>query len=184
MAGQPTGIAYATLPGASGRYFSVTDSGDFDLTGDLEIRAAIAADDWTPAANETIMSTREVADVDGWEVYLATDGRIGFIHGDGTVTRNHLLTPPTLTDGEAHLFRLVWDVSAPKTELWVDGVSADTAVPANTNAGTGTGNDLTIGARSDGGEFAGDIYFAEVFDGIATGQLIARFDARDLVHAN
>jgi hypothetical protein len=42
------------LPGVSGSYASTPDSAALDITGDIDIRAQLALNDWTPSANQTI----------------------------------------------------------------------------------------------------------------------------------
>lgn len=50
------GDAYLHLPGASGDYASTPDAAALDIVGDIDIRAKVALDDWTPAAESTIVA--------------------------------------------------------------------------------------------------------------------------------
>ena len=43
------------LPGASGDYASTPDNAALDITGDIELRALAAADDWSLAADQTLI---------------------------------------------------------------------------------------------------------------------------------
>lgn len=45
-----------TLPGTSGNYANTPDHTSLDITGDIDISADVAPDDWTPAANQTFVS--------------------------------------------------------------------------------------------------------------------------------
>lgn len=44
------------LPGISGNYISSPDHASLDITGDIDIRAALAMDDWTPSDYQTVVS--------------------------------------------------------------------------------------------------------------------------------
>jgi hypothetical protein len=50
------GTNYVYLTGASGNYLSVPDSAALDVTGDLDLRIKIAADDYVLAANQSLIS--------------------------------------------------------------------------------------------------------------------------------
>lgn len=50
------GDGYLHLPGASGDYASTPDAASLDIVGDIDIRAKVALDDWTPAAESTIIA--------------------------------------------------------------------------------------------------------------------------------
>lgn len=50
------GDAYLHLPGASGDYASTPDAAGLDITGDIDLRVKVALDDWTPAAESTLIA--------------------------------------------------------------------------------------------------------------------------------
>jgi hypothetical protein len=50
------GEDFVLLPGASGDYVSTPDAAALDIVGDLDIRARVALDDWTPAAESTLIA--------------------------------------------------------------------------------------------------------------------------------
>ena len=50
------GENYVYLPGVSGNYLSVPDEAALDITGDIDIRVQVAMDDWTPAADQVLVS--------------------------------------------------------------------------------------------------------------------------------
>lgn len=50
------GDAYVQLPGSSGNTITTPDAAALDIVGDIDIRAKIAANDWTPAATSYIVA--------------------------------------------------------------------------------------------------------------------------------
>jgi hypothetical protein len=178
-------VPFVSTPGTSGRYFSTPHDPAQDLTGDWSLRILFALADWTPAAAVSIISNRLSADLDGYELYIDTNGDIGIGYGEGSTMRWQTIAPsPAFADGSAHLIEIAWDLSVPLVEYVVDGSLLGQDTPANTDAGTATGRPITIGGRSDGGEWAGDVYYAEIYDGIDVGRsLVAKFDPADAVNA-
>lgn len=57
----PPSVAYTSadglvLPGTAGNYASVPDEAALDITGDITLVARVALDDWTPAADSTVLA--------------------------------------------------------------------------------------------------------------------------------
>ncbi|MCZ4602915.1 hypothetical protein O3S80_03840 [Streptomyces sp. Lzd4kr] len=50
------GEDFLFLSGSNGDYASTPDAASLDITGDLDIRARVALDDWTPAAESTLIA--------------------------------------------------------------------------------------------------------------------------------
>ncbi|WP_406418054.1 hypothetical protein [Streptomyces sp. NBC_01614] len=50
------GEDYLALPGASGDYASTPDAAALDITGDIDLRVRVALNDWTPAAESTLIA--------------------------------------------------------------------------------------------------------------------------------
>ncbi|MFH9073450.1 hypothetical protein [Streptomyces alboflavus] len=50
------GEDFLFLSGTSGDYASTPDDASLDITGDIDIRARVALDDWTPAAESTLIA--------------------------------------------------------------------------------------------------------------------------------
>ncbi len=44
------------MPGASGDFASTPDAASLDITGDIDLRVRVALDDWTPAAESTLIA--------------------------------------------------------------------------------------------------------------------------------
>ncbi len=69
-----TGANYLSLPGGAGNYAVTPDSSALDLTGDMEIIAYIAPDDWTPAATEDICAKWTSVGNRAYKLSLNTSG--------------------------------------------------------------------------------------------------------------
>lgn len=50
------GEDFVLLPGASGDYVSTPDAAALDIVGDLDLRVRVALNDWTPAAESTLIA--------------------------------------------------------------------------------------------------------------------------------
>lgn len=77
---------YLRLPGVTGNYASVPDSAALDITGDMDLRARIAPDTWTPALLTGIISKRNSTTTIAYTLYLGTTGTLNLQwSNDGTV---------------------------------------------------------------------------------------------------
>jgi hypothetical protein len=54
--GVPVAAEYLSCPGVTGNHASTPDSADASITGDIDIRADLSADDWTPSATKVILA--------------------------------------------------------------------------------------------------------------------------------
>lgn len=50
------GVPYLQLPGSSGNTATTPDAAALDIVGDIDLRAKVAMDDWTPAAESTFIA--------------------------------------------------------------------------------------------------------------------------------
>jgi len=66
------------LDGTTGNYASTPDTAVLDIVGDIDVRARIALDDWTPAAQSTIMSRWGGGGARAFNFYVGTSGVLGF----------------------------------------------------------------------------------------------------------
>jgi hypothetical protein len=147
------------------------------IVGDLDLRARIAADDYTAAGNQSIMSDWNG---DGCVLYVDTSGHLHF-EGDGTTgSIDEASSLFTFVDGAATEVRVTLDVSAGNMVWYQDGVQVDTDTFTAQPLDPG-GRSLIVGADylGTGLLFAGDIYWAERRDGI-DGPVVARFDSADV----
>src|SRR5205807_1447707 len=55
------GTKYVYLPGSAGNYLSTPDAAPLHVAGDLDIRAKVALDDWTPANDQWIVGKLDQA---------------------------------------------------------------------------------------------------------------------------
>jgi hypothetical protein len=150
------------------------------IVGDSDLRAKIAAADYTPAGNQSIFSDWNS---DGCILYIDTSGHLHF-EGDGTTGAiNEASSAYTFVDGQATEVRVTLDVSAGDMVWYQDGVQVDTDTFTAQPLDPG-GRTLVVGADylGTGLLFDGDIYWAERRDGI-DGPVVARFDAGDVAAA-
>lgn len=182
------------LPGGSGNYVSSPDAAALDIVGDIDIRARIAPDDWTPSADQCIISKSNTSgNQRSYQFIIQSPGNLRFswsTDGTGANTRNVDSTVSTgFTNGEAHWVRVTLDVDNGSTQhvvtfytsengtSWTQlGATVTTAGVTSIFSSTATAN---VGARSAGTAdlYAGLIYRAEIRSSIG-GTVVAdpRFD--------
>jgi hypothetical protein len=175
------------LPGASGDYVSTPDSAQLSITGDIDIRAKVTPDDWTPSATQYIAGK--------WNSNGTLRDYILSLRDTGALAIDWY-------DSGGTARSLVSDVPSLSGTLWVrvsldvdNGASdADARFYTSTDGATWTQSGATkslgatssirdtaaacvIGARDGDGTlaFAGKIYRAQIYDGIA-GTLVADFN--------
>lgn len=177
------GSAYIQLPGTSGNTATTPDAAALDIVGDLDLRAHIAPDDWTPAADSAIVAKfLSTGNQRSYALLLDTTGALSLeFSTDGTavVTKTSTADLSTQTAGAALWVRATLDVDngasgytvrfytssdgATWTQLGADVVTATaTSVFASTAV-------LELGSRDTGTAdlLAGKIYEAVVMSGIA-----------------
>lgn len=184
---------YLSLPGVSGAYASTPDTAALDIVADIDIRADIAATDWTPAAVQSIVCKSVAAgNQRSWRLDLATTGRPSFLwYPDGsTQTTVNASAAPTVANGERYALRVTFDVdngagqnvatfyTAPTLAgPWVQlGAPVTTAGVASLHSGTAP---VEIGSLNNGTAqpFAGKVYGVEIRNGI-DGTLVCSPDFR------
>lgn len=183
--------AYLQLPGTSGNYASTPDSAAVSITGDIDLRAKIAPNDWTPAAQFEILNKDNGSNGNRSFLFgLNTGGKLTLLWTpDGNLPRfGSASTVATgFADGSAHWVRATLDVDD-GAGGWIlryytseDGVSWTQLGSDVTGAGTTSIFDgpsqLNVAAFSSGSSdlFAGKVYYAELRNGI-DGQVVAVFD--------
>jgi hypothetical protein len=174
------GVNYVYLPGVTGNYLSVPDAATLDITGDLDLRAYVALDDWTPSA---IMSLVTKWDPTGnqrsYNLSVNTDGTlILYVSTNGTAITTNTSTAATgITDGSVRWVRATLDVdngsSQNEVKFWTstDGTSWTQLGNTITNSGTtsvfaGTANVVIAAQGNTANPTAGKIYRAQVCNGI------------------
>ena len=109
-----TGTNYVYHPGANSNTQSIPDSAALDITGDIDLRAFIALDDWTPAGNGAIIDKRDSsASGISYTLRINTAGTLGLSWtADGTTAITANSTVATgVTDGTAKWIRATLDVN-------------------------------------------------------------------------
>lgn len=180
------------LPGNSGDYASTPDHASLDITTDIDLRAWIKPNTWTPAANMWFISKYETAgDQRSYGFFLSTTGRLSFIRSTlGTSSTNTSTSTANPTpDAYGRLavrvtldadngagqrvttFYTAPSMAGPWTVLGSPNTSAGTVT---IHAGTAP---LTISGNSNGtsNPFNGIVYAAEVRNGIG-GTIVANPD--------
>lgn len=103
--------SYIYLPGLASNLLSVPDDAAYAVT-DLDIRLRVALDDWTPAANSTLMSQAATSSDFAYDFRVLTTGFLNLrFTSDGTTIVSKSSTAATgFTDGQAYWVRCVLDV--------------------------------------------------------------------------
>jgi hypothetical protein len=106
------GINYVYLPGVSGNNLSVPDSAALDITGDIDLRAYVALDDWTPAARTSIIAKAATSNI-SYRFEVETDGTLAFgssVDGTTLQTTRYSTVATGFADGAAKWIRTTVDV--------------------------------------------------------------------------
>lgn len=195
---------YLNLPGASGDYSSTPDSTALDITGDIEIIAYIAPDDWTPAAqNEIVAKFTSTGNQRSYAFFLDSIGTLGAAWSvDGIATLQEVSTASVsaangiglwvrmtldVNDGAGNRVTRFYTSTNPVTTAvgsvaWTQlGATVTTAGVTSIFASTAI---LEIGSINAGNNlnFYGKINNAYVYNGIG-GTLAASFRAEDRVNS-
>lgn len=173
-----TGRNYVYLSGVASNNMQVPDEAALDITGDIDIRAYVALDDWTPAAANTFLAKYDTGGF-SWRWNVASDGLLSFRWtADNTTNNTAVSTVATgITDGTAKWVRVTLDVDNGasgrdiKFFLSDDGVTWTQLGSTVTQAGvtsifSGTAN-LRISSQGNAtAPAAGKFYRAQIFNGI------------------
>jgi hypothetical protein len=175
-----TGTNYVYTPGVSGNNLTSPDTEVLDITGDIDVRAYVALDDWTPAASNFIISKWGNGSQKSYALSVnATSGVLTFFWtADGsTVLSSSSTVAPTIADGAPLWIRATLDVNngasgndtifytSTNGTTWTQlGSTVTKAGTTSIFSGTET---LRIGNAGIGGDFlAGKFYRAQVLNGI------------------
>ena len=179
-----SGTPYVYLPGVASNYLSVPDAAALDIVGDIDVRARIALDDWTPASAAAIV-TKQNGQTNNRSFLLQvnTDGTIGFntsLDGINTVVATSTVATG-FTDGTAHWIRVTLDVdNGASGATYTFYTSSDGVAWAALGTPYVYGHVISIfnsdqpirigayinGAGAELGLFAGKVYRVDVLNGI------------------
>lgn len=178
------GINYIYLPGTTDSTMSVDSENAFNITGDLDLRAYVALDDWTPSAINILISKfdNNTTDERAYELRIDTDGKISidFAREGGTNSNVRISTAAiTIADGQPLWVRATLDVdngaSGHDVKFYTstDGTNwtqlGDTVTTVNTVTIRNSGTEIVrLGRRSTGntGITTCKFYRAQIYDGI------------------
>lgn len=173
----------------TGDYLSTPDTVAVSITGDLDVRALAAADDWTPAAERILASKWGAAGQRSWRLALTTAGTLRLDwSADGTATLSATSTVATgLVDTAVSWVRATIDVNngaAGRTVnfyLSNDGITWNALGAAVTTAGVTSVFDsttaVTAAANADGtSAWQGEYRRLRFFAGLAGTDLRADVD--------
>lgn len=176
------GKAYLHLPGASGDYASTPDAASLDIVGDIDIRCYVALDDWTPAAESTLVAKyTATGNQRSYALAVTATGALIFRWSeDGTAEKSETSSATvSAAAGEAIWVRATMDVDNGSSDAAVnfytstDG-STWTALGATQLNGATTSIFASTAVLELGGQtlgtanrLAGKIFEAQVLSGIA-----------------
>lgn len=181
-------VFHAALPGGVGDYISTPDTAVLDIVGDIDLRAKVALNDWTPAVASWILSKFDAAGADrAYALNVQTGGQIQIVwSADGTAllfATSNVGVP--FSDGQIRWVRATLDVNngagnaVATFYTSIDGVTwTQLGIPQLVGAITSIfvgGDNLQIGARSEGASnfLIGKFYAAEIRSGI-DGAIVTR----------
>jgi hypothetical protein len=185
-------VAYLSLPGTSGNYASTPDSAALTISGDLDVRVKLAADDWTPAVAQVPIAIDGGNDgLRSWFLQFDASGLLSLLWTtNGLLPRVQATSTVAVrfTDGQTNWIRATLDVNNGAggwTVRFYTSSDGETWTQLGTDR-TGVGvtslfdapSKLTVGAwGSTGGisMMAGKVFYAEVRNGI-DGPIVASFD--------
>lgn len=174
------GEAHIYFPGVAGNTASVPDSSDLDVTGDFDIRAKIAPDQWSGgAASQRIIGKYGAANNRSFMFSLLTDGTLQLIW-HSTAATQHIATSSvsvTVPNGEPIWVRVAVDVNVNATETQIffytslDGITwtqlGTTQTVAAVTALFATNEPVEIGNVSgNSAPFSGKVFRAQLCNGI------------------
>ncbi|MEU8756211.1 hypothetical protein AB0C88_37565 [Streptomyces chartreusis] len=175
------GMDFVRLPGGSGDYVSTPDAAALDIVGDLDIRARVALDDWTPAAESTLVAKyTATGNQRSYALAVTTAGALIFRWSeDGTAEKTETSSVVTgFTNGTVHWVRATLDVDNGASDAAVNFYTSDDGVTwtalgatqlngATTSVFASTAV-LELGTQTGGtvNRTTGRIYRAQVLSGI------------------
>jgi hypothetical protein len=167
-------------PGIASNYLSTPDASALDITGDIDLRALVALDNWTSAATQRIVSKYDTTTNQRSYTLFVTSGVIGLLwSNNGTAFNSTFSTiAPTVTDGTQLWIRATLDVdngaagndvkffTSTNGTTWTQlGTTVTTAGVTSIYSGTAP---VEIGSRNVGTTepLAGKVYRAQILNGI------------------
>ena len=174
-----TGENYVYLPGVAGNFLSVPDEAALDITGDIDIRAYVALDDWTPALKIIFVSKYATAANLSYAFNVAATGELEYrwsADGTNAVATLSSSVVTGFADGSSNYVRVTHDVNNGasgndvKFFTSTDGVTWTQLGITRTTAGvtsifSGT-SPLQMANPNYGTALTGKVYRAQILNGI------------------
>jgi len=181
-------VSYAVLAG--GR-FSTPDSASGSVTSDIDIRAHVALDDWTPSSDsEAIVSKYSTTSQQSYILNVKTSGELQLVTsstGEDVIASQSSVVLPGAVDGVAEWVRVTLDISTDTAKYYTsdDGMIWDQLGTDVSHVSSGifdSTSPIEIGAFDSGtdNKLSGKIYRAQIYDGIE-GTLVIDFDPTEYV---
>lgn len=171
------GTAYCYLPGVARNALNVPDAAALDITGEIDLRVQCALDDWTPAAQQTLLA--KYASGAGLVSYLLDVNTAGtlrlLISSNGSsATSNASSTVATgVSDGAVKWVRATYATASGDVKFYLsdDGstwTQLGTTVSTAAGAIFSSSSAVYVGTRSDNASnpAAGKFYRAQILNGI------------------
>lgn len=169
-----------TLKGRAGEYLSTPNNTALNITTDLDIRARVALDDWTPSTVNTIVSKYGAATLRSYILNVNTSGTLSLTwSADGTNTITSTSSVATgITDGAIKWVRATLDVdngaSGNDVAFYLsdDGATwtqlGTTITTAGTTSVSNNASVLEIGTNTTGtlNPLSGNVYKVIIVNGI------------------
>ncbi len=95
------GTQYLRLSGVANNHATIPDAGYLDGTGTLEFIVKVAFADWTPAADQSLVSKLDSSGTSGWQFRLDDNGAdLRLLWHEGTFRAAQADVMPTVSDGD------------------------------------------------------------------------------------
>jgi hypothetical protein len=185
------GEQYVYLPGVAGNYLSTPDSAALDITGDIDLRAEVALDDWTPAASQVLIAKRDDAVISNDYSFMMNSAGALVLHtrkpDDSAWNTATSTVAVAASDGDVLWVRATRASATGTVTFYTSPTGEDGtwtqlgATVATTAEGIRAGTAaLEVGSRNAGVNdlLTGKVFRAQVYDGI-DGTLVADFNAAD-----
>lgn len=188
---EPNNFQKVYLPGAFANSLTSPDSVALSIVGDIDLRAWIAPDDWTPAINSVVLGKwgSGGANQQSYQLILLTTGvlRLSWsTTGSNELTADSTVAN-TFVNGTDHWVRATLDVADGANRVITfyvseDGISwtqlgAVVTTAGNTSIFNGSWY-LAIGNSAEANYLVGNVYRAQVYNGIS-GTLVFDADMTD-----
>lgn len=161
-----SGENYLYLPGTLSNNATIPSSAPLEITGDIEIVARIAADDWTPSSSGPVASKGTSSSTRSWLIYIDTAGHMAMaVYPDGTTATlqaSSAVVPATdgswiwgkwtwrASDGRMQFFTASDQFTEPSvwTQLGVDRIAAIGSIFQSSSTSIEIGSTLSGGGST------------------------------------